>query len=200
MEWSSLAVVDTSFLLIALLPFVFFRRDGKFTVMWCLTALPYAVALVYVARLFFVEVDLVAEIDPSTRRLMQVLGSVLSCVSVGLISMTIGTHRIPLALWHQSKQNDEPAHIVTWGSYKYVRHPFYAAFLLAWIGSVLVVPVWIMIALAVYACGLLFHTAKKEERRLANEDGQMGHEYRSYMQRTGRFFPRIFGGSYGIGQ
>jgi protein-S-isoprenylcysteine O-methyltransferase Ste14 len=180
-----------NFLLIAILPFVFFRRDGKFTLMWCLTALPYVIALLFLVRTVFVEIDLITELGSRARHLMQAAGAVLSCASVGMILMTIGSHRVPLALWHQDKKDDEPAYIVTWGSYKYIRHPFYSAFVLAWIAGALVAPTGIMLGLAGYACALLVYTARKEERRLANEDGQLGQEYRLYMKRTGRFLPRV---------
>jgi len=110
-------------------------------------------------------------------------------ISIALITYTIGTHRVPLALWHQD--DDAPSNIVTYGAYKYVRHPFYTAFLLALTGILIAVPHPGTLACLVYAAIVLHLTARKEEHKLS--ESEFGDEYRSYLARTGRFFPR-FGG------
>ena len=93
-------------------------------------------------------------------------------------------------LWHQ--EDDAPRSIVTYGAYKYVRHPFYSAFLLALAGTLVACPhPGTMVCLA-YALLMLRHTARKEEYKLANSE--FGEQYRSYLARTGRFLPRLDGG------
>ena len=109
-----------------------------------------------------------------------------ACGSIALITYTIGTHRVPLALWHQD--NDAPQSIVTYGAYKHVRHPFYSAFLLALAGAVVGCPHPGTLACLVYAVLMLRHTARKEEHNLSNSE--FGEEYRAYVSRTGRFIPR----------
>lgn len=191
MELSSVVVIVSNFILVALLPVIFFRRDGKLTPMWLATAAPFGIAPVLVVMAyhgFWLE----PWIRPDSP-LYTVLAAVavpIALFSVGLIFMTLGTHRIPVALWHQRREDDEPAYIVTWGSYKYVRHPFYSAFLLAFVAAVMTVPHASMLALAVYTAVLLNYTAQREERRLAAEPGPVGEQYRAYMQCAGRFLPR----------
>jgi protein-S-isoprenylcysteine O-methyltransferase Ste14 len=120
------------------------------------------------------------------------LASVVLCAgSIALIAFTLGTHRIPIALWHQ--ENDAPRHIVTWGAYSRVRHPFYASFLVCLVGTVLALPHAGTIATLAYAIVALNLTAAREEKRLAAS--QFGEEYRQYMGRTGRFWPRLGGGA-----
>jgi len=195
MESSSIIILETNFLLIALLPFVFFRSDGKFTLLWCLTATPFCLALIAFAYLFLHKTSLLLAIESSGYQFSQSAGIVLSCISISLIALTVGTHRIPVALWHQNSENDRPVEIVTWGSYKYIRHPFYTSFILAWLAGIAIVPHWIILALALYSGLMLLYTAKKEEHRLSSQEGPLGSEYKAYLQRTGRFFPRIVGHS-----
>jgi protein-S-isoprenylcysteine O-methyltransferase Ste14 len=120
------------------------------------------------------------------------LASVVLCAgSIALISFTLGTHRVPIALWHQ--ENDAPRHNVTWGAYGRVRHPFYASFLLGLVGTALTLPHVTTVLTLLYALVLLNWTAAREERRLASSE--FGEEYRQYMGRTGRFWPRLGGGA-----
>ncbi|HEY2981604.1 MAG TPA: hypothetical protein VGJ22_10515, partial [Anaerolineales bacterium] len=70
-------------------------------------------------------------------------------------------------------------------------HPFYTAFLLALLAALLLCPSLGTLATMVYGLLALNFTAAREERRLrASEFGQ---EYLAYMQRTGRFWPKLAG-------
>ena len=192
MEKSALIVLTLNFIAVALLPLVFFRRDGKLTLMWLATAAPWSIApIIFFAEYYGIVVHPIFDTNNMVYSWMSGAGSVFNVLSIGLIAMTIGTHRIPLALWHQNPDDDEPASIVTWGSYKYVRHPFYSAFIMAFIACTLIAPHWSIVALGIYTVLMLNYTAHKEEVRLCNEEGQLGSEYRQYMKRTGRFFPKL---------
>ena len=192
MEKSALILLTVNFMLVALLPVIFFRRDGKLTLMWLLTAAPWGIApALFISQYFGILEHPMVIADSVFYTWMSSIGSVLSAISIGLIAMTMGSHRIPLALWHQNPQDDAPSTIVTWGSYKYIRHPFYTAFILAFIACILIAPHWSILILGIYTMVMLNHTASKEERRLCNEEGQFGQEYREYMKHTGRFFPKF---------
>ena len=184
-----LALLDQSF--VAALPWIFFRRDGKLNARWFATALPYMVSIVLLAAAIggFVE----AWKPPSEGlRLAMVSASVVLCAgSIALMAFTLGTHRIPIALWHQD--DDAPKHIVTWGAYGRVRHPFYASFLLCLVGTVLAFPHVATVVILGYAIVALNVTAAREERRLSASE--FGEEYKQYMARTGRFWPRLGGGA-----
>jgi protein-S-isoprenylcysteine O-methyltransferase Ste14 len=94
-----------------------------------------------------------------------------------------------VALWHQ--RDDAPQHIVTWGAYRRIRHPFYAAFLLILAGAFLFAPSLGTAATLAFGALQLNRTAAGEERRLAAS--AFGADYRTYVARTGRFLPRLGG-------
>ena len=78
--------------------------------------------------------------------------------------------------------------LVTNGPYRWVRHPLYTLAALLGIASSLAAANWFFIV----AGGLVFlllaiRTRKEEENLLA----RFGDDYRTYMQRTGRFVPRL---------
>ncbi len=76
--------------------------------------------------------------------------------------------------------------LVTGGPYRFVRHPFYCAFILAVLANSIVPANWFMLLTGVSAwLVIVFRTNKEEENLIA----RFGDEYRSYMERTGRFFP-----------
>lgn len=85
---------------------------------------------------------------------------------------------------------DLPAHLTTGGPYARVRHPFYTAYALLWIGAALgaagVVP-W-LVAAAMLA--LYVSAARMEEAKFAASP--LGHEYAHYRSRAGMFWPRLF--------
>ena len=109
--------------------------------------------------------------------------------AMALIAATIATHRVPLALWHQDGDQNAPVHIVTYGPYGWVRHPFYTSFILLLVGSALIARD--VVTLAALPLGLLSldWTARNEEKKLLASS--LGDEYGAYRERTGRFVPHL---------
>jgi protein-S-isoprenylcysteine O-methyltransferase Ste14 len=169
-------------LLIGALPRIFFRR-GTLNLHWWLTASPFFVAG---ALLLAGAGGVVSPVLPPSA-VRESLAVVLCAASVALIAFTLGTHQEPLSLWHQ--ENDAPRRLVTHGAYARVRHPFYAAFLLALLGCTAALPHPGMAVLFLFACVKLSRTAAREERRLLAS--AFGAEYREYLRRTGRFLPSL---------
>lgn len=182
-----LIVLVCNFVAIGLLPVLFFRRDGTYNLRWMATGAPFFVAPLVLVLGFAGVIKLAAQSYGPVLLVMQDISVVLCVGSIALIAMTVGTHRVRLALWHQD--NDAPSQIVTWGPYKYVRHPFYTSFLLAFIAVVLAFPHPLMLACLLYSLIALSVTARREERRLINSE--FGDEYRQYMTASGRFLPRL---------
>ena len=94
---------------------------------------------------------------------------------------TLGTNISPTEATRAGHQ------LITSGPYRWIRHPLYTfgGFFFAGIG--LMTGLWWMVALlAVGMAALIWRTPREE----ANLIAQFGDEYRAYMQRTGRFFPR----------
>lgn len=80
--------------------------------------------------------------------------------------------------------------LVTSGPYRWVRHPFYVAFALAVTADSLVTANWFVALTGLTTVGLIVLRTSTEEQKLVE---RFGDEYRDYMQRTGRFFPRLMG-------
>lgn len=78
--------------------------------------------------------------------------------------------------------------LVTSGPYRWVRHPFYVAFALATTANSLVAANWYLFACGAAAFALLVLRTRTEERKLLE---RFGDAYAQYIERTGRFFPRI---------
>ena len=182
-----LLLLICNFIAVGLLPILFFRRDGDINLRWLATGAPFFIvpAALILGQLGTLEAFLQPQGETVTG--MQIAAVLLCVMSIALIAMTVGTHRIPLALWHQS--NDAPVEIVTWGPYASIRHPFYTSFLLAFAAAVIAFPHAVTVGCLIYAAVVLTVTAKREERRLTSSE--FGGKYREYMTVAGRFFPRL---------
>lgn len=182
MSLPALVLCLASLALIALLPRLFFRR-GRLNARWWLTAAPFfAAAAALIAGAGGI---LDPALAPSPMR--ESVGAVLGAASLVLIGLAWGTHAEPVSLWHQ--QQDTPRRVVTRGAYARVRHPFYLAFLLALAGCAAVFPHPLTGAALLWAAVQLNWTAAREEVRLLQSP--LGKEYREYLARTGRFWPRV---------
>ncbi|MBU6533019.1 methyltransferase family protein [Streptomyces mayonensis] len=183
MDDSTLLFILLDYLLFILLPRVFFRKDGEFNLRWWSTALPMAAAPLFLvcARLF----DIAPSVPGPWLRFTGPAAVLCAFGAAALVTLTIGSHRVPVALWHQ--RDDAPDHIVTWGAYRHIRHPFYSAFLLAFLGAFLLFPHWVTLALGAYMAAMLNTVAAREERMLSASE--FGAVYREYHARTHRFVP-----------
>ena len=78
--------------------------------------------------------------------------------------------------------------LVTTGPYRYVRHPFYLAFFIAIIGGSIVTANWYLFLTSLLPFAFLVARTRIEEEKLVE---RFGDEYRDYMKKTGRFWPRL---------
>jgi protein-S-isoprenylcysteine O-methyltransferase Ste14 len=169
-----------------LLPRIFFRGDGKFNLMWWLTSAPFFLSALLASLYYFKFLVLMPEVAVF-QVVLEGVSAALSVVSISLMCYTLGTHRRPLALWHQN--NDAPVEIVTYGAYKYIRHPFYSSFILAALATLVLCPsIWSAL-LVLYGLLILNYTAAREERNLSAS--AFGEKYRAYMTQSGRFIPKF---------
>ena len=78
--------------------------------------------------------------------------------------------------------------LVMHGPYRWVRHPFYdSAALLAVAVSLIAANWFLFVTGVVLFCLFIIRTRTEEENLVA----RFGDSYRTYMERTGRFLPRI---------
>ena len=78
--------------------------------------------------------------------------------------------------------------LVTSGPYRWVRHPLYTVGSSMFIALGMMADNWFIIALGVLAFIAMASRTPKEEANLIEK---FGDEYREYMKRTGRYFPKL---------
>lgn len=187
MDRGALILLCLNFIYVAFLPVIFFKKDGGLNLKWLATALPFGICPLSLVASFYGYLPRLTGVDTPWGGVSDTVPVLISFFSIALISFTLGTHRIPIALWHQN--NDAPKSIVSWGAYRYIRHPFYASFILAFVAAFLYSPQPFTIGCLVYGILILNSTAAREESRLCQSD--FGEEYKEYMSKTGRFLPRF---------
>ena len=174
-----------NFSFVDILPIIFFKKGGRLNLMWWLTASPFILCVLFLIASYLGVIPPATGYRTPTSKALGLLSIPLSVGSLVLIAFTLGTHRRRIALWHQT--NDAPEAIVTYGAYGWIRHPFYAAFLVALFGALVFCPHLGTLFTFVYGYGLLNATAAREEKRLSAS--QFGAANKAYMKRTGRFWP-----------
>lgn len=85
-------------------------------------------------------------------------------------------------------EDPKPRTLITGGPFRFVRHPFYLAYVLAWLAAPVATwgPVITLFALIQIATFIV--AARREERQL---EGLFGEGYRAYKARTGMFLPYL---------
>jgi protein-S-isoprenylcysteine O-methyltransferase Ste14 len=78
--------------------------------------------------------------------------------------------------------------LVTHGPYRWVRHPFYDAVALSIAANSLASANWFLLLGGSLTLALIVLRTKREEDRLV---ARFGDSYREYMNRTGRFLPKL---------
>ncbi len=184
MNYAALALSLLTCVYIVTLPLTFFK-SGVYNIKWLLTGAPFIGMAA--SHVFAAIADWQPQLPVSWWDTTTIVSVLLNAASIAIIAMTVGTHRIPLALWHQ--EDDAPRSIVTYGPYARVRHPFYTAFIVYSFAGVLLFPHVITLVWLVYVLVALNLTAAREERRLSASE--FGAEYIAYKDTVGRFTPKL---------
>lgn len=83
-----------------------------------------------------------------------------------------------------------PRRLLRTGPYRFVRHPIYASYALAWMAGAVAIPhVWPWLVVLVMLVQYLIAIAQEERTFLASE---LGDEYRRYRDETGMMVPRVW--------
>jgi protein-S-isoprenylcysteine O-methyltransferase Ste14 len=105
--------------------------------------------------------------------------------SLALFWWTVNTNRrTPLSAAFSS---DLPQRIVQEGPYRFVRHPFYASYLLMWFAAPIGIGEPWLYATAALMVVLYYVAAKTEEQKFAQS--AVAQQYALYRSTTGLFFP-----------
>lgn len=112
--------------------------------------------------------------------------------AMGLVLTAIGYITFPWSVIARGKyatswEMRDSHKLVTWGPYRYVRHPSYLAYFFMFIGLFAIWPSWLtLIPLA--AIPGYFPVTFREEKLL---EKRFGSQYLDYQRKTGRFIPKL---------
>ena len=82
-----------------------------------------------------------------------------------------------------------PEELCTTGPYRFIRHPIYLAYMLAWLAALVALPHWLTATLLAAMIVLFTHAALTDEARIAASPIAAG--YAGYRERAGMFWPRF---------
>jgi protein-S-isoprenylcysteine O-methyltransferase Ste14 len=111
------------------------------------------------------------------------LGMALGIISLALqiwVHITLQKH------WLAARESGRNNVVIVSGPYARMRHPLYMALMLLLIGLSLTSGFFLFLLLTLFSIPFFNNVARKEEAVMVQK---FGDEYRSYMKRTGRFFP-----------
>lgn len=111
-------------------------------------------------------------------------------VVIGVIAVWLGylAHRTLGVNYTATLKRMEEQRLVAQGIYRWIRHPMYTSFFTVLAANFLLTANWLVGLLAVVYSLVIIERAGREERILIES---FGDEYRQYMRRVGRFFPRL---------
>ncbi len=82
-----------------------------------------------------------------------------------------------------------PAAVCESGPYKYLRHPFYLSYMIAFLGAAAAFPSLVTVAVSALGIALFVYMAFDDERVLLQS--KLAADYQTYRKRVGRFMPQV---------
>lgn len=156
------------------------RAEGKAYMMLILSVLGYLVSIVF----YMLDIPWISWsqiILPSWLRWLGVVAAISSVLLVAWIHSTLGRQ-------YSAEVAIQKDHVlVTSGPYARTRHPMYTALNMFSFSLALTTSNLLVLSLAVLVIVPFLWIARMEEKLLLETFGE---DYREYMKRTGRFFPR----------
>jgi protein-S-isoprenylcysteine O-methyltransferase Ste14 len=112
-------------------------------------------------------------------------GAVLGAATIAFLFWTLRSLGTNLTDTVVTRRNHT---LVTHGPYRWIRHPFYDCLLLLAVSLGMIAANWFIPVSGLYVFSMLAIRMSIEERKLIE---RFGDSYRTYMQSTGRFLPRL---------
>jgi protein-S-isoprenylcysteine O-methyltransferase Ste14 len=114
-------------------------------------------------------------------------------VALGLFTASLAVFAAAVAASHRTPptlafDTDAPNFLLQDGPYRYVRHPFYLAYVLFWLGTAVAVQGMLGWIAPAVMMALYIEAASREERKFANSS--LADAYKAYRARAGMFWPR----------
>jgi protein-S-isoprenylcysteine O-methyltransferase Ste14 len=116
---------------------------------------------------------------------MRWLGAGVGIVCVGLIYWLFSSIGSGITATSATRRQHT---LVTRGPYRWVRHPLYTVGSAMFLSFGMIADNWFIALLGIITFIIMAIRTPREEANLIEK---FGNEYREYMQRTGRFFPKI---------
>ncbi|MFX1540262.1 MAG: isoprenylcysteine carboxylmethyltransferase family protein [Promethearchaeota archaeon] len=113
------------------------------------------------------------------------IGAVLGFCTIPFL---VWIHRTLGRFWSAELEIKKNHTLMTNGPYSRVRHPMYTVFILFTLSALLIAANLFVTVFAIIVILMFYPISLKEEELLLD---QFGDKYRNYMERTGRFLPRI---------
>ena len=158
-----------------------FRKDGA--------TLPIQMKLLSALGSFFFIAQVISlSLLPAVPSfLLQIIG-----ISLFVIGLVLFWWAVPYARRAALKiafLPNSPTELICDGPYRFVRHPFYASYLLFWVAGVFASQRWVLVV-SVIVMGYFYISAMRREESefLA---GGVGGRYSDYMQSVGALVPRL---------
>jgi protein-S-isoprenylcysteine O-methyltransferase Ste14 len=123
---------------------------------------------------------------PDSIRWLGIGAGILCVAGIYWLFSSIGNGITPVSATRKEHK------LVTNGIYRWVRHPLYTIGSSMFVAFGLMADNWFIALLGILAFIAMAVRTKKEEANLVEK---FGDEYRQYMKRTGRFFPKLGGNS-----
>jgi protein-S-isoprenylcysteine O-methyltransferase Ste14 len=121
--------------------------------------------------------------------LVNVIGSV-ALLLASLVLYEVARHVIWHRKFHLAWTGEVPGEVCSEGPYRYMRHPLYVSYMLAFAAQLVAFPSLVTLGLFVLNVGLFTHAAITDERSLARSD--LAEEYARYKASTGMFLPLLW--------
>ncbi|MDE2240757.1 MAG: isoprenylcysteine carboxylmethyltransferase family protein, partial [Rhodospirillales bacterium] len=112
------------------------------------------------------------------------LGLFIASLAVFAAAVSASRHTPPTLAF----DTDAPNFLLQHGPYRYVRHPFYLAYVLFWLGTAVATQAWFGWAAPLVMTALYIQAASREERKFATSE--LAGAYKAYCGRAGMFWPR----------
>ncbi len=106
---------------------------------------------------------------------------------IQLIGMLLQTVGYVLFLWSVLERGRNPSVLVTWGPFRYVRHPSYLGYFLMFFGLFFLLLNLVALVPFIAIPGYIRLTTYEEQQLIA----RFGNEYVEYQETTGRFVPKM---------
>ena len=143
------------------------------------------IALIAFLVMYFIEAAWIDAFSFYLTNWQRWLGFALGVASVVFWTWTQFTLDIQ---WSAQLQLTKRHRLITSGPYARIRHPLYTS-MIGWCVAISMLTAnWLFVSVSVLCIAALFRRVPLEEKMMIES---FGDEYKAYMQRTGRFFPKL---------